>query len=119
MADHALRGMQIGSKSLETEEGIVFADRTQKRYQCEIGHVFSITMAAEATAPATWECKCGNQAEFLGTAEPDEEKVHKPVRTHWDMLVERRSIEELEELLQEQLETLRSGELRNGIAYQR
>ncbi|MDO5060297.1 MAG: RNA polymerase-binding protein RbpA [Actinomycetaceae bacterium] len=119
MADHALRGMQIGSKSLETEEGIVFAERTQKQYQCEAGHVFSITMALDATAPATWECKCGNMAEYLGTAEPEEEKLHKPIRTHWDMLVERRTEAELEELLQEQLETLRRGELRDGIAYQR
>ncbi|EEH63358.1 hypothetical protein HMPREF0044_1282 [Gleimia coleocanis DSM 15436] len=119
MAEHALRGMQIGSKSLETEEGIVFAERTQKQYQCENGHVFSITMSLDAVAPANWECKCGAEAEFLGTAEPEEDKVIKPVRTHWDMLIERRTPEELEELLQEQLETLRRGELRDGIAYQR
>lgn len=119
MADHALRGMQIGSKSLETEEGIVFAERTQKRYQCENGHVFSITMSLDANPPATWECKCGSEAEYLGTAEPEEDKVIKPVRTHWDMLIERRTPEELEDLLQEQLETLRRGELRDGIAYQR
>lgn len=119
MADHALRGMQIGSKSLETEDGIVFAERSQKQYQCEAGHLFSVTMAAEATAPATWECKCGATAEYLGTTEPEEEKVHKPVRTHWDMLIERRTPEELEELLQQQLDLLRRGELRDGIAYQR
>jgi len=33
------------------------------------------------------------------------------VRTHWDMLRERRSIAELEELLAERLSLLRSGEL--------
>ena len=27
MADRALRGMQIGAKSLESEDGVVFADR--------------------------------------------------------------------------------------------
>jgi hypothetical protein len=31
----------------------------------------------------------------------------KPARTHWDMLLERRSIPELEELLEERLTLLR------------
>ncbi len=119
MADRALRGMQIGSKSLETEEGIVFAERSLKRYQCENGHVFTVTMAADADAPATWECQCGAPADYLGETEPEEQKATKPVRTHWDMLLERRSEEELETLLQEQLEMLRRGELHDGVAYQR
>jgi hypothetical protein len=38
-------------------------------------------------------------------------KEEKPARTHWDMLRERRSIAELEELLAERLSQLRSGEL--------
>ncbi|MDO5729144.1 MAG: RNA polymerase-binding protein RbpA [Actinomycetaceae bacterium] len=119
MADRALRGMQIGAKSLETEDGIVFADRSQKRYQCENGHIFAVTMAAEAEPPANWECRCGATAEYLGEAEPEETKPAKPVRTHWDMLLERRSEEELEILLEEQLEVLRRGELRDGVAYRR
>ena len=40
-----------------------------------------------------------------------EAKVEKPVRTHWDMLLERRSIKELEEILTERLELLRGGEI--------
>ncbi|MGL5247728.1 MAG: RNA polymerase-binding protein RbpA, partial [Brooklawnia sp.] len=36
-----------------------------------------------------------------------EEKDVKPPRTHWDMLLERRSIAELEELLAERLEEVR------------
>ena len=36
---------------------------------------------------------------------PEPKKV-KPPRTHWDMLRERRSIEELEELLKERLEII-------------
>jgi hypothetical protein len=38
--------------------------------------------------------------------EPEQKKT-KPPRTHWDMLLERRSIAELEELLSERLELLR------------
>ena len=41
---------------------------------------------------------------------PDEPK--KTPRTHWDMLLERRSIEELEVVLSEQLTSYREGRLR-------
>ena len=40
-----------------------------------------------------------------------EEKAEKPARTHWDMLLERRSVEDLEVLLTERLELLRGGEI--------
>ena len=39
-----------------------------------------------------------------------EVKASKPPRTHWDMLRERRSIEELEDLLAERLDELRNPE---------
>ncbi len=38
---------------------------------------------------------------------PEPKKV-KPPRTHWDMLLERRSVEELEELLKERLEIIKT-----------
>ena len=38
-------------------------------------------------------------------------KAEKPQRTHWDMLLERRSEKELEEILTERLELLRGGEI--------
>ncbi len=66
MADRALRGMQIGAKSLESEDGVVFADRFIVRYACPNGHEFEVTLSSEATAPATWECKCGQAAELIG-----------------------------------------------------
>ena len=39
----------------------------------------------------------------------------KPVRTHWDMLRERRTVGELEELLAERLALLRSGTIGPGV----
>ncbi|WP_026461064.1 RNA polymerase-binding protein RbpA [Schaalia suimastitidis] len=120
MADRALRGMQIGAKSMESEDGVVFADRYIVRYACANGHEFEVTLSTEATAPATWECRCGITAELLGdTVEDDEPKVIKPVRTHWDMLRERRSLEELDEVLNEQLALLREGRLRPEGAYRK
>ena len=40
-----------------------------------------------------------------------EVKAEKPARTHWDMLLERRSEKELEDILKERLELLRGGEI--------
>ena len=112
MADRALRGMQIGSKSLESEEGVIFAERVEASYLCPRGHSFEITLSVEADKPPTWECRCGQMAELVGETEAeDDTKPPKPVRTHWDMLLERRSLEELDQLLKEQLEAYRSGEL--------
>ena len=38
---------------------------------------------------------------------PEPKKV-KPPRTHWDMLLERRSVEELDELLKERLDIIKT-----------
>jgi len=41
-------------------------------------------------------------------------KATQPPRTHWDMLLERRTVKELEELLDERLDLLRAGKLRRS-----
>ena len=70
-----------------------------------------ITMSDEAEVPATWECpRCGVEALNVSGAAP-EERTEKPARTHWDMLLERRSEAELEDILKERLELLRGGEI--------
>lgn len=111
MGDRTLRGARLGGQSFEDERGIEFAARQQVGYKCTRGHIFEITMSVEADVPANWECpRCG--AEALSTAGIlPEEKVEKPARTHWDMLLERRSIKELEDILTERLELLRGGEI--------
>ena len=120
MADRALRGMQIGAKSMESEEGVVFVDRFTAKYLCPNGHEFEVPLAVEATPPPTWECKCGAIAEIVGDVPEDEDqKPAKPVRTHWDMLLERRSLEELDVVLQEQLTLLREGRLRPEGSYRK
>lgn len=120
MADRALRGMQIGSKSLESEDGVVFADRFEVKYVCPNGHDFIIAMALDAEPRATWECRCGEIAEVVGEIiEEEDGKPVKPVRTHWDMLLERRSLEELDQVLGEQLEAFRNGDLIFDTDYRR
>lgn len=111
MAERTLRGARLGGQSFEDERGIEFAARQQVGYRCPQGHEFEIPMSVEADIPANWECpRCGAVALSVDGILP-EEKAEKPVRTHWDMLLERRSIGELEDILTERLELLRGGEI--------
>ncbi len=111
MAERTLRGARLGGQSFEDERGIEFAARQQVGYACTQGHEFEITMSVEADIPANWECpRCGAVGLSRDGILP-EEKAEKPARTHWDMLLERRSIGELEDILTERLELLRGGEI--------
>ncbi len=111
MADRVLRGARLGTQSFEDERGVEMAPRQDIAYRCPRGHTFAITMAVEADVPAEWECsRCGSTALALDGTLP-ETKKEKPARTHWDMLLERRSIPELEEILSERLQLLRTGEI--------
>ncbi len=87
------------------------APRSEIVYVCPDGHRFSVMMADEAEVPDEWEDpKTGQLGRRLDSAEPEPKNV-KHVRTHWDMLLERRSLPELEEILTERLEMLRAGEI--------
>ena len=111
MADRALRGSGLGSKSFEDEQGVEFAARREIEFDCPRDHHFALTFAVEAELPTVWECpRCGMEARRSDGVVP-EVKETKPARTHWDMLLERRSIAELEELFAERLGMLRSGEI--------
>jgi rubredoxin len=109
MSERALRGTRLGATSYETDDGIDLAPRQNIEYLCPNGHRFRMPFSMEADVPAGWECRvCGAQAVRVDGDAP-EEKAGKPARTHWDMLLERRSLPELEDVLAERLEVLRSG----------
>ncbi|MBR5950115.1 MAG: RNA polymerase-binding protein RbpA [Actinomycetaceae bacterium] len=112
MAERSLRGMKIGANSLETENGVKFVARAPIYYVCPQGHEFPIAMVLEVEPPTTWECRCGQQAQLRDRDNSEDEENVKPARTHWDMLMERRSEEELQVLLDERLKLLREGKLR-------
>ena len=106
MSDRVLRGTRLGAVSYESDRHTEFAPRLRTAYDCPNGHETAVPFAAEAEIPATWECRlCGATALLRDGAQP-EEKKGKPARTHWDMLLERRSTEELEEVLAERLAVL-------------
>ncbi|HVF20599.1 MAG TPA: RNA polymerase-binding protein RbpA [Mycobacteriales bacterium] len=103
MSDRVLRGSRLGAISYETDRNTELAPRSSARYDCPKGHHFSVPFAAEAEVPASWECRqCGAVAILSGGPVPEPKKV-KPARTHMDMLRERRTTADLEEVLKEQL----------------
>jgi RNA polymerase-binding protein len=112
MADRTLRGSRLGAVSYETDYGIDVAARQSAEYECPNGHSFSIQFADDAEVPGTWECRRDGTTAELTNGPAPERKRTKPPRTHWDMLIERRSIADLEEVLAERLEVLRA---RRGV----
>jgi hypothetical protein len=110
MSDRSMRGTRLGAQSLESDNGVQPAARQHVTYHCPNGHDFAVPLSVEAEVPALWECRCGAQALRENTDQP-EAKPAKAARTHWDMLMERRTTAELEVLLEERLELLRSGRL--------
>ncbi|GAA3205998.1 RNA polymerase-binding protein RbpA [Actinocorallia longicatena] len=109
MAERALRGTRLGATSYENDRNTDLAPRQEVDYTCPKGHQFTVTLATEVEVPMTWDCRsCGSPA-LLMDGEAPAAKKGKPPRTHWDMLLERRSIEDLEEVLAERLAILRSG----------
>ena len=112
MADRSLRGIRLGAQSLQSEEGVVFMERRETTYHCDAcGTDTTLMFAADAEAPQTWECRSCNAAAVLqvdGKSVTVDDEDGKPVRTHWDMLLERRTRAELEELLEERLAFIRA-----------
>lgn len=106
----SMRGMRLGSQSMEREDGIELAERKVVQYRCSEGHVFTLTFSIEAETPLAWECKqCQRSALLVGSAELEKQdagEIERP-RTHYDMVLERRTKAELEELLEEVLTDMR------------
>ena len=107
MAERALRGTRLGATSYENDRNTDLAPRQEVAFDCPNGHHFSVPFAAEAELPPTWECRvCGVMAIAASGESPSPKKV-KPPRSHWDMLMERRTLEDLEAVLAERLEVIR------------
>lgn len=106
MSDRVLRGTRLGAVSYESDRHTEFAPRLTAMYDCPRGHVTEMPFAAEAEVPPTWECRACGATALLRDAEQPEAKKGKPARTHWDMLLERRSFDELEEVLAERMTVL-------------
>jgi len=111
LAQQTMRGMRLGTQSLESARGVNFSARVNHSYQCASNHVSEMIFSADAEIPQTWQCKsCSMPAVLLedGKLVKLDSIEDKRPRSHWEMLLERRSREELEEILQERLEYIRA-----------
>lgn len=95
------------------------APTQQAAYTCERGCTFTLTLAGEGEPPPAWHCRCGKTA-LLDTAPPGAStEVRLPgygtpgghktsvIIPHWQHVQERRTHEQLEELLAERLAEVR------------
>lgn len=106
MIEGQLRGTRLGANSYETESYVEYAPRQYVTYLCPKGHEVSVPMSVEAEEiPYHWECRCGAEATRVDAVAPDIKPGRTP-RSHWDMLLERRTIADLESLLAERLALL-------------
>lgn len=93
-------------------------------YRCLSGHDLPLRLAASASVPAVWECAIHRRPAPLADpasvaaagailADAQEEAKGFVPKTHWQHVLERRTIPELEGLLEERLAALRArrGEL--------
>jgi len=118
----ALRGSTMNSHSYESDRGVAPAKTVRRGYHCPAGHVTTLHFSVEAEEfPPTWDCpKCGRlahqdcavAAHEAGTAHGRalaSPRTSATGKTHWEMLLERRSLADLEVLFTERLTLLRAG----------
>ena len=104
-----MKASRLGAVSYETERGDNSAARRNARYRTNNGEEFDIPFAADAEIiPDTWECRNGMVGTLVEGDAPKPPKKVKTPKTPWEKLRERRSVEELEELLKERLDLIES-----------
>lgn len=125
MSEKRLRGHTLGRLSFESEEGVEFAPRTIATYRTEAGEEFTIPFGADAELPFEWVSphtgQVGRRLDAKGKPvqgiDPNAPAPTPPTVTHWEQLMKRRSVEELEILLAERIAILREsrGESTSGL----
>ena len=108
MTDYSVRGMRIGSASSPLQRATDLAPRRSASFTCPQGHQFEVSLAADAEVPVLWDCRCGRVGVRDGAERPAG-RAPRVARSHWDILLERRSRDELEMLLAERLAALHDG----------
>ena len=102
------------SRSYSLTDDLVEPAETQTlTYRCPAGHTFAIKLYAEAEViPVRWDCRtCGAPAHTEDAAAqevPAAGRAAANPKSPWQQLRERRSIAELETLLEERLGLLRA-----------
>jgi len=111
LAQQTMRGIRIGKQSLESEVGVSYSPRTTYQFLCPNGHSSEIVFDQDAEMPETWQCKsCSEFGTLLKDGKPITLSITdiKTPKSHWDMLLERRSKVELEAILKERLSYIKA-----------
>jgi hypothetical protein len=107
MSNRVMKGSRLGGVSYETDRDHNLAPRQVARYRTDNGEEFDVPFADDAEIPGTWACRNGLEGVLINGDAPEQKPV-KAARTHWDMLLERRSTEELDDLLKERLDVIKT-----------
>jgi hypothetical protein len=112
MAGRSVRGFSLQVPSFQLDEGVEYATRVVAHYKTESDQTFRVTFSEEAEVPITWPSPISGEEGVLLTAAgrrvPRVAVVTKHERTHMDMVRERRTEAELEDILEWRLGMLRA-----------
>ena len=123
MNEKRLRGSRLGSISLESEEGVQFAPTQLVTFRTADGEEFTVRFAADAELPYDWTSpKTGTTGRRLDAkgkpidgVDPNAPTPPPAPVTHWEQLLKRRTIPELEIILADRIAEMRaSGQLGSG-----
>ncbi|MET7671065.1 RNA polymerase-binding protein RbpA [Micromonospora luteifusca] len=104
---NVIRGARVGSAPMRPDERHQPAPRQSVTYWCRNNHRIDIRIAADAEAPAVWDCpRCGLPAGRDAQNPPGRVRA-EPYKSHLAYVKERRTAEEGEALLAEALAALR------------
>jgi hypothetical protein len=120
MSNKRMRGTRLGSISSETEEGVQFVDRQHVTFRTSDGEEFVVTFMTGVELPYDWRSprssNVGRRLDAKGKPiqgdDPNAPTPAAPTVTHWEQLMKRRTIEELEIILHDRIIAMRaSGQL--------
>ena len=116
MSEKRLRGTRLGAISFETEEGVDFVATQIVTFRTEDGDEFQVTFMDGIDLPFEWISphtgKTGRRLDAKGKpvqgVDPNAPTPPAPTVTHWEQLLKRRTIEELEVILAERRAEMRA-----------
>lgn len=111
MSNKQLRGTRLGSISHESEVGVDFVDTENVTFRTEDGEEFTVTFMTGVEVPFDWvsprSSKIGRRLDAKGKPiqgdDPNAPTPMAPTVTHWEQLMKRRTIEELEIILADRI----------------
>lgn len=111
MNNKQLRGTRLGSISQESEEGVDYVATENVTFRTDDGEEFTVTFMSGVEVPYDWKSphtsKIGRRLDAKGKRiegeDPNAPTPTPPTVTHWEQLMKRRTIEELEIILADRI----------------